>query len=499
MDRKKLDFSKGDPLLPLTAVANYAFRESMKDLNQYMLPTTRAFGREISHILRDVTDYFTARGFKPDGWTGLPTDHVLLTGGGTTEAYDLIVRAMAEDVREWNGREGRDIKPAMLMPVPTYGFFLDNLRHHNIKPVPVARELSRNGALSPKAIIKAIRKAHDEGLRIVGFYDSNPNNPFGHVRGEAETRQLYRIIRALNELYRQEDAQWHEDNRSKKNKGYGWKHDGIASRARVIDDMVYDGLEYKNAGKPFAVGQIQDEEMRSAFGDSLTLFGPSKAGLANIRAGLIVGPSKLLDPMRELQRMGSYSPSKLALNALHAYFNDNKKFAGWRSKHLDAMNEQHRFNGLLMKALLAGLKNSGANDAERKAVTDATAQALCISREEAAQRLRRKIPLVTVLSEPQAGFFHLLDLTALKGRVYEKDCGRKATIENGYDLERLLGNANISMAYGSWMGMDNPFILRASFANSHADIIDFAARLRELVGETKPALGIRNAAAAAPR
>jgi aspartate/methionine/tyrosine aminotransferase len=493
MGRKKLDFSKGDPLLPLTKVANYAFRQSLKDLNRYTLPTTRAYNEETGPILRDLTRAFTARGFKPQGWTGLPTDHMLMTGGGTTEAYDLIVRSMAEDVRAWNAREGRGIKPAMLMPVPTYGFFFDNLRHHGIEAVPVARDLARNGALAPESVVAAIRDAHAKGLRIVGFYDSNPNNPFGRVRGEKETHDLYRIINALNYKYAEEDSAWYAARREA-GKACAWRHEGIAAQVRVIDDMVYDGLEYEGAEKPFAFGQLRDTYMGYAFGHSLTLFGPSKAGLANIRAGLIVGPSKLLEPMRELQRMTAYSPPKPAVHSLHAYFSDKGRLAAWRDGHMKTMNERHRFNGLFMKALLAGLKNSGATADEGRAITVTLARTLNIDEKEAAARLRRPVPFVRVLTDPQAGFFHVLDLNGLKGRTRDYD-GRLKTIESGFDLERLLYENDLQLASGAWMGLDDPFIMRASFANSFDDIADFAGRLREIAGSTKSIPAVKTVAA----
>ena len=475
----QLDFSRGDPLLPLTAVANYAFRESGRDLNRYTPPSTRAFNTDTGDTLRSIARFFGGRGFQPAGWSGLPTDHVLMTGGGTTEGYELIIRSMATDVAAWNGRTGRQIRPALLMPVPTYGFFLSNLRHHGITPVFVPRDLM-TGQVNPRHVAATLQKAHDDGYRFVGWYDSNPNNPTGAVRTEAETKGLFRLFSAVNALYARQDAAWQAENDR-------MAHTGIASRMRMIDDMVYDGLEYGDSGVPYAFAQIRDDVLGDGFADSFTLFGPSKAGLANLRAGLVVGPSDHLYPMRELQQSTGYSPSRPVVHALHAFFNDAAPFVDWRTQHLAHMAEEHQKRGRYMKALINGIDRVAMPETARAEMIADHATALHIGDAAAERRLKRGVPHVRIVTEPAAGFFHLLDLGALRGRTMMNSWGRPVPIKGDFDVERLFMNQELNVAMGGWMGLDDPFIIRASYANEAADIRDFASRLRAMVATTRPA------------
>jgi aspartate/methionine/tyrosine aminotransferase len=490
----KIDASLGNPLFPLTGVANYAFRQARKDLHRYQFLNAGRSETSVRNALSAMSDFFTARGIYPPGWSGLPFTNMMPVGGGTTEAFNLILQMLADDVRKENKnfiRHGQDpVKPAILMPVPTYGFFQDAARDLGFTIIPVLRDLKAGGVLRRDAVIAAIRAAHKDNLRIVSFFDSNPNNPTGLVRGEKETRELGRIILALSKHYGEQE--YKEDGDASQQMSL-WQEDllfslgrrklkwsGPAARVRIIDDMVYDGLEY-GTEKPFSFAQIPE-----LFKDTFVLFGTSKAGLANLRGGLIIGDSEDMYALNHRSLMNEYFPSKVALHAMEAFFNVEEPFASQRRRHLDRLNKEHRFRGLLLKALVNGVDTMPeVQPADMRRMTNALMRHFAFSRQQATGRLHRNIPALKIISTPQAGFFHLVDFSALIGREYDnihvpyKRYGGKSVVEDGAALSHVFTTGQqLHMAGGGWMGLgDKSMIGRMSFAMPVADIIESAYRL----------------------
>lgn len=495
---EKLDFTLGDPLYPLTRIANHAFREASRDLNKYLLMSGRADHPDIGPQITDIARHFSARGFCAPGWTGLPTDHLMLTGGGTTESYELIIRAIAEDVAARKQRTGQDIRPVILMPVPTYGFFFSNPERWGIEIAKIPRDMGKGGQLPPEAIKAAFHQLQKDGKRIVAFYDSNPHNPLGLVREQAETESLYRLFAAISHAYEREDRAWLDKQTKAGRKGFAsCKWDGLSSRVRIIDDMVYDGLEYGGQARAFPFALVKDDVVGPAFADCFTLFGTSKAGLANIRAGLVIGPSRHLDTMRDLQRMTGYSPPKTAIHALHAYFNDQAPFSGWRQRHLKKMNTNHEFNGRLMKALINGLDQPGEAASvpvkERTRMIRVLADATSLSPAQAQAWLERGTDGAHIISTPQAGFFHMLDLGAWRGKfcTYPDLSGPYRDgrlLDTIYATGAALNTARLHLATAGWCGLDgdNDHLFRVTYAKPVSEIAQLARRLQRLHNHMRP-------------
>src|ERR1700722_16606989 len=119
-----LDFTKGDPAHGMPRLARHAFRKAANNLNHYYLPN--AAGDSRYPLLKDIGDYFQRRGFLKHSFNA--AGDVLVTGGGTTEAYELIVRALAKDLKARAAETGEIFRPVIVMPVPTYGFFFNSAR-----------------------------------------------------------------------------------------------------------------------------------------------------------------------------------------------------------------------------------------------------------------------------------------------------------------------------------------------------------------------------------
>lgn len=495
--RKLLDMSLGNPLHPFRSVARYAFHQAAQDLHQYRFMNRGNSDPEIRPVFEAISDYFTARGIVPPDWSGLPLSHFSLMGGGTTEGYNLVIQLLIQDVIAENKRLNRDIKPALLMPVPTYGFFMHAPESWGIQIIPVPRQMESGGHVARHDIITAIKKAHDDGLRVIAYFDSNPNNPLGTIRGKAETQELADIFLALSAHYKRNDEKelqlWQDTQPAIKTDildglslkpGQIWN--GPASRVRIIDDMVYDGLEY-GTRKAFAFAQIPE-----LYKDTFTLAGPSKAGLANVRGGIVIANSEDIGQLERLRINNNYFPSRATLAALEAFYSMKEPFAAARTRHLARLNRDHRFRGLFMKALINGLDSVGEITAtDRSKIIKTYSDLTTCSSEAAGQELKRGIKGVKVITTPEAGFFHLIDFSALRGASYQSprhgfDYIKK--LEDDYSLIDILGSSqSISSCNASWMGLPrDTLISRATFALPLKDILEYTRRLRRAVKTLTP-------------
>ena len=90
------------------------------------------------------------------------------------------------------------------------------------------------------------------------------------------------------------------------------------------------------------------------------------------------------------------------------------------------------------------------------------------------------------MTTPESGFFHLLDFSAMKGKVYSnefvhyKSYGGWTAVKKEDDITNVLGHGqNLRMASGGWsrLGQDD-MIMRVTFAMPVADIFEMAERVR---------------------
>lgn len=498
MEKRKLNMSLGNPLHPFRSVARHAFREASKDLNQYRFMNRGSGDPEIRRVYHAVSDYFTNRGIYPPHWTGLPFDHFSLMGGGTTEGYNLVIQLLIQDVIYERQRMNRTIKPAILMPVPTYGFFMHPPEQWGIEVIPVARDITAGSNLTKQQLLRAVKEAHKRDLRIIAYFDSNPNNPLGTIRCEARTRELAEVFLALREHYRRADERalekWQETQPSREislldkpfkiKPGHLW--DGRASRVRIIDDMVYDGLEYGDK-KAFAFAQIPE-----LYKDTFTLAGPSKAGLANLRGGVVIAHSDDIGALERLRINNNYFPSRPTLAALEAFYSVRNPFAAAREKHMAHMNANHRFHGLFMKALVNGMDRvREITPEDREKIINTYARLESCPPEKAERALNRGIKGVRIITTPEAGFFHLVDFSALRDGTYQSPHNHwqhdKPFKDDHSLIDILETGQNISSCNASWMGLPaDALISRATFAIPLEDILEYARRLRQAVRTITP-------------
>lgn len=499
MKRRTLDMSLGDPLYPFRSAARYAFAQAARDLNKYQFMAQGRSQPAVQSTYRAISDHFTARGIRPPDWSGLSYSHFTMTGGGTTEAYNLVIQLLADDVRAQNQKYQRGLKPVILMPIPTYGFFMQQPEREGIEVVTIERPLDGKGHITPEILKKALIETYEKGQRVIAYYDSNPNNPLGIIRGEAETRALADVFQAVKPYYRQDDAlalqKWQETQEPietemlgqtfKTKRGRLW--DGPASRIRIIDDIVYDGLEYGDK-KPFAFAQIPQ-----MYKDTFTLAGPSKAGLVNLRGGVVIGHDKDICEIEKRRVEYNYFPARPTLAAMEAFYSPAEKFADARARHLARMNKEHRFRGLFMKALINGINTlDEASDDDKRKIIGVYARLEECGIKAARAALEEGIKNVKVITAPESGFFHLVDFSAWRGGRFtsaRNSWDKDKTFESYYDLINILSDEeNIGLASAGWMGLPgDTLVTRATFAAPLEDILEYTKRLRRASAAIKPA------------
>lgn len=479
----KIDLSLGDPILPFKALIRRAFRDAQKTAhtyefpNQFLHPLEALFAWE---ILGDMTAYFTSRGLHEKGWSGLGFRNIYLTAGGTTGAYESVIRILAEDVQKQNTEKKAKIKPVILMPVPSYGFFFAQPERHGIEVVKIPRDLSRGGFLDPRLVHQAILKVNSEGKRVVAYYDQTPHNPLGFVRSREETEKIAMLLRHHSDEYREEDfARF-------KTTILPWS--GPASRIRVIDDLIYDGLTYD--GEPvFSFAHVPE-----MFQDTFVLAGVSKSGFVNGRAGVVIAHDHDIEKIHYLHRATNYLAPMIGVWALHHFFNDKAAQKSEREAYQAKVREIYRFNGVFMKALINGLPHMEAvEEHDTKRMENLLMRHSRMARQEAKARLNRGIARVKVITTPKAGFFHLLDFSALKGMQYpliytRRSYGDDPIVKDEGDIEDVMNKNGLNMASGQWCGLPNDTIIcRVTFALSPKAIIEACAKLENAMKIFQPA------------
>jgi len=111
-----------------------------------------------------------------------------------------------------------------------------------------------------------------------------------------------------------------------------------------------------------------------------------------------------------------------------------------------------------------------------------------LSQKQAQRRLMDGVDSVHVATSPEAGFFHMLDFSGLKGRYFDDDLIRSMDgfkIDSERHISTLMRHFNVRFAAGAWAGLDQAQMFkRVTFALPPEDIIEFVERLRAMVAIT---------------
>lgn len=467
-----LDLSVGDALHPMKYVAKKSFETATHYMNRYLNdPNAMGWHAEVPLELaqNSMREYLNETGWKRPGWSGVGNDSFVFMDGGTTRSFDMVLQSIAKHVARANEKRRKcdRVKPAIIMPVPTYGFFFKTAQLHGIEVVTVERDIHDNGRLDMARLKDKICQCLDEKKRIVAYYDCTPHNPLGFIRSHAETESVYEMMQALKNHYAQADKKVPVGKPFEINgKKFRPTCQHLSQYPVLIDDLVYDGLQYDRRKQVAAFGKICDD----AYDHTVTLMGPSKAGLAGMRTGIIVGHPDRLLPIREMLKWQNYFPSYATLKTIETFyapFGDDKF---QKVKHMARLNADHRFNGLLMKALINGVDSMNElNHFDRKKIIRTACKHYAMDEDEVIAKKLSPVRGAKIITTPEAGFFHLIDFSEGASQVYDDTLRLKLTHE-----------FSVIMVPLGWA--DKTYeqdVNRITFAISQDKIFDYADRVRQ--------------------
>lgn len=354
------------------------------------------------------------------------------TNGGVTRAFSDVIEDIVETYEIDQGTKAHFDhvdKGAVLLPVPTYGLFhwrlQEALKATDIELMPVRR--NDNGSVNQASLKARIGECSLRGIRILAYYDSNPNNPTGYVRERSETEDIGQILldashksveKEIDILLnlKEEGAEIPREEKIMVGRWAAALHQAQAHTV-MIDDMAYEGLEFDKSKKPWSFAQVSQHLAQR----TVVLKSISKIGLPGLRAGMMVGNYTLIERAAEKQLMTEFSASSLGVDLLAARFgtpNLREKF----NAHCDRLRRAHIHKTGVMEALVEGLENTDLlTDHEKNKLVKNYAAYSGIDLDVARERLAEGLHPFHKIGEVGAGFFFRMNCSALDGhRVYLK-------------------------------------------------------------------------------
>jgi hypothetical protein len=469
---KRIDASIGDPCRAFKEAAQYAMDKTLTTLNQY-----DNYGDVAHYMPTEIMGFFDREfDIKQPGWSGVGLQSYAYTNG-VTDGYDSLLAIRLAQAKTYNEVTAQDLKPAMIMPVPTYGIFFAQPEKMGIEIIKLERE--DDGSVCPDKLLELMRGVEKKGeQQLIAYYDSNPNNPTGYVRGQEDTEKLADVLVRYN---RYKNNQKEQLLKALKRDKFRALRD-TPTTLLAIDDMVYLGLEYTDK-KPMPFLNIED-----MYDSTVMLAGGSKIGLTGLRTGVMIGSEKYVEAYKKEKKLKQYFPSTLNMHALTPVCPSEDAHIKMRKKHLKALNTKHQFSGLLMKAIVNGIDDVDITTAQRDKMISLYSNIKKISPADAQGRLTKGINGINITTTPQSGFFHLIDYSAFKGMPYiEQKSYYTSTIgrlQDEWDLQTMHREAQLGFCAGEHCGLSrDDMIVRTTFAMTPRDIIALTSRMEYAIDE----------------
>ena len=382
-------------------------------------------------------EYLEKEGFKLDkekDYDGMGIDNIVFTTS-TTQAYSMIVSLIArrEDV--------------ILVTGPNYGFFALEPERLNARVEILKLKEEDNWYVNKDDLASRIDEINnnlkkefkgklDYVPRVVGFLNMNPHNPLGKVMNKKNKEMLEGIGDVCLEK-------------------------GVF----VIDDLIYRDLTFDTDDLALPLATYP-----KYFNNTISLFGISKAyGLASFRAGVIVAPIPVCRGISGQIFQLMDSTPVVQVESVVGAFNASKKRYKEYKKYFTPLIKEYKYRYQLFKAMVEGIDKIEDKHIKNKIIRD-------IYHYEKDENIRKMllegIPNVSIRknTEPESGFFAVMDFTKLKGKKY----GNKV-IKNDCDmLEYFYIKGKIVYIMGmsvSWPNEDE-IIGRINFALTKKALIN---------------------------
>lgn len=393
-------------------------------------------------------EYLEKEGFSLDGegYDGLGVENVVFTCS-TTEAYSMIIKLIArkEDV--------------ILITGPNYGFFALEPERLNAKVEILKLSEEDNWYVNKDSLSKRIDEINknlkkefagklDYTPRVVAFLNMNPHNPLGKVMNHKNKE----ILEGIGDVC-------------------------LEKGVFVIDDLIYRDLTFDHDDLALPLGTY-----KKYFNNTITLFGLSKSyGLASFRAGAIVAPLPICRGIgSQIFELRDSTPVPQVESMVGAYNGSKRRYKAYK-RYFKPLIKEYIYRYQLCKCMIEGI-DSIDSKYTNKVMRD-------IFKYEKDNNIRKLllagIPDVSIRkgTDPDSGFFAVLDFTKLKGKKYNNKI-----IKNDFDMLEyfyIKGKINYIMGESiSWPNSDE-IIGRINFSLNKKALINNMTILTKSVRELK--------------
>lgn len=399
---------------------------------------------------QDIVNYLVREGFKlekKEGYDGLGIENIVFTCS-TTHAYSLILKTIAHD------------KDVILLTGPNYGIFaiIPELTSAHVEILDLEEEddwyvnpskLSKRIDEINKELVKKYKGKLDYQPRVVAFLNINPHNPLGKVMNKKNKKLLEEIGEVC-----------------------------LEKKVFVIDDLIYRDLTFDtdNLALPMAT-------MPRYFNNTISLFGLSKAyGLASIRAAFVVAPYPIVRALANEIAHSMDSVPVLQVEAVAAAFNGKDSRYKALDNYIKPIIKEYKYRYNLLKALVEGIDKVKDDETKSKIYDDVYDYT---NSKDKTATLLKGIDGVTIRSktEPDSGFFAVLDFTSIKGK--END---GIVINTDKDLLAYLykkGKIRFIMGSNMCWPIKDEIIARVTFGLDKQALINNMAIINKSIGELK--------------
>lgn len=423
-DKKYFSWTSGDPIKYIVyKPAKKALMKYIKEENNiHKYPETAGTDND-KEILKKYCESIGITNKE------LSKNNIIITSS-TTHAFSIVFELIS--------KKG----DALIVPCPNYGL-LDLIPERvGLKVIPLYLKKENNYHIDSKELEKLIVKTNkelDNGNRVVGLLNLNPNNPLGTVMGNKQRKELFNIGNVCK------------------------KYDMF-----VIDDMVYRDLcfDEDNIALPIAT-------FDSLFENTITMFSLSKSyEMAGLRGGFVLASNKIIKGIQDRIFQTVDSISTLTTKVVTETY--NTKYDKYRKKYINKVLDMYKYRYNLLKAIVYGIDS--IEDKKRKIIKDCKK----VLGKEKASILLQGYKYIKLYEDMriESGFFALLDFTWYKDKKI-----KNTLIENDIDIFKyLFENLRIKTIPGSaFMMPEDKLIIRINFAIDIEPLILSLYELKEKI------------------
>lgn len=273
--------------------------------------------------------------------------------------------------------------------------------------------------------------------RVRGYLNINPHMPLGTLCDQSEIDALAKALFLFPDL-------------------------------TVIDDLTYYDLVLPSK-KRVQPGTFAKSPLKER---TITLYSPSKQfAVAGVRAGICFGPQSYILPITKGIFYGINTTSIYSDTTLQTIFTMKSQA---RKQYLKENNEDYANHRDLSIMLIEGTKHFNAEQIK------AVQSKLCstgIKKSDHAELLQG-IPGLKVLTNPQAGFFLLIDFSRYQGKFL----GSTPLISGTDFRQALFSFTNLDTLSGEMCLFFEKPVVRFSYCMKTKDIVESIYRIKALLG-----------------